>query len=327
MDLKITKKDGTSYTLQEHGFNITDVNIQGIELEDNLQEIDGLHGYFDLGATFKGREISVPFSFKGENLTSFPLMRNLIYELTTSTEPFYIQEMRRPQIAQYTFKDVEAKSNAISIDQYGKETVYDDAQSENENSTGIRYLVRLTSATEITQKNHSSYGSGELTFSTCGLPFGESIGTSLDLHDNGLEYTDNPLWSYGMGLSRDPKTRQYRFSKAEDSQNGSYYFYYAGNVANDQFNQYQKITFKFNEDLPQGFAWRFNGARYSVFDSTSIKKGDVVEYNAPDITKNGLSIINHTNFVTPSIQVGYNEIKLLTDCDVNIDVDCRFYYL
>ena len=87
--------------------------ISGVEMEEQTQNIQGLHGSFDMGATYKGREISVPFSFQGQNMASYPLFRDLIYKITTSTESYYIQEMRRPQVAGYTFKDTK-DSNAIS---------------------------------------------------------------------------------------------------------------------------------------------------------------------------------------------------------------------
>ncbi|MFQ3871343.1 phage tail domain-containing protein [Staphylococcus sp. Mo2-1] len=320
----MTRQNGESFTLGEYGVDVTDVVISGIEMEEQTRDIQGLNGAFDMGATYKGREITVPFSFQGQNLASYPLFRDLIYKLTTSTESYYIQELRRPQIAGYTFKDVK-NSNAVSQDQYGRDTVFDETQSENEVSTGKRYLVRLSGATEIEQSAHTSKGKGELTFHTTELPFAESIGTSTDLERDGLHYTENPIWSYGMGLNNDPATRQYTF---DVSAGQSFEVFNFGDVPIDQFNQHLILRLKFNQDLDDTLKFGFNDTDIHLDGpKANISAGDIITYETGGYFNNGLSILNATNYKIPELQEGLNKLMFNGTYDLTIEVECRFYYL
>lgn len=304
--------------------DVTDVVISGIEMEEQTQNIQGLHGSFDMGATYKGREISVPFSFQGQNMASYPLFRDLIYKLTTSTESYYIQEMRRPQVAGYTFKDTK-DSNAISQGQYGRDTAYDETQSSNEVSTGKRYLVRLSGATEIEQNKHNAKGKGELTFHTTELPFAESVGTSTDLERDGLHYTENPIWSYGMGLNNDPATRQYTFDVNTAT---SFYVYNFGDVPIDQFNQHLILKLTFNQELNSAIKFGFNGLNIEIDGAAAnIGAGDTITYEVGGYFNNGLSILNATNYKIPSLDEGLNKLMFDSTYDLTAEVECRYYYL
>lgn len=304
--------------------DVTDVVISGIEMEEQTRDIQGLHGTFDMGATYKGRDISVPFSFQGQNLASYPLFRDLIYKLTTKTESFYIQELRRPQVAGYTFKDAK-NSNAVSIDQYGRDTVFDETQSENEVSTGKRYLVRLSGATEIEQSAHTSKGKGELSFHTTELPFAESVGTSKDLERDGLHYTENPIWSYGMGLNSDPATRQYTF---DVNTGNEFNVYNIGDVPIDQVNQHLVLRLKFNQDLDGTIKFGFNDTNIHIDGSeANISAGDVITYETGGYFNNGLSILSATNYKMPELQEGLNKLMFDGTYDLTAEVECRYYYL
>lgn len=298
--------------------------ISGVEMEEQTQSIQGLHGSFDMGATYKGREISVPFSFQGQNMASYPLFRDLIYKLTTSTESYYIQELRRPQVEGYTFKDTK-NSNAITVDQYGRETVIDTPQSNNDVNTGKRYLVRLSGATEIEQSAHASKGKGELSFHTTELPFAESVGTSLDLEREGLAYDESSVWAYGMGLSRDPATRQYTFDL---SVSGIFDVYNFGDVPIDQLNQYFKISVTFNEDIDGYFKFGFNDIGAEIDSRIApIKTGDILTCENGAYFINGQNITHATNYYEPELNVGLNKLKLNRLYDAELKVDCRYYYL
>lgn len=304
--------------------DVTDVVISGVEMEEQTRDIQGLNGTFDMGATYKGRDISVPFSFQGQSLASYPLFRDLIYKLTTKTEPFYIQEMRRPQVAGYTFKDAK-NSNAVSIDQYGRDTVFDETQSENEVSTGKRYLVRLSGATEIEQSAHTSKGKGELSFHTTELPFAESVGTSTDLERDGLHYTENPIWSYGMGLNNDPATRQYTFDVNTGTEFDVYNF---GDVPIDQFNQHLILKLTFNQALNSTINFGFNGLNIEIDGAAAnIGAGDVITYETGGFFNNGLSILSATNYKMPELQEGVNKLMFDGTYDLTAEVECRYYYL
>lgn len=293
-------------------------------MEEQSRDIQGLNGSFDMGATYKGRDISVPFSFQGQNMASYPLFRDLIYKLTTKTEPFYIQELRRPQVAGYTFKDTK-DSNAISIGQYGRDTTNDETQSENEVSTGKRYLVRLSGATEIAQSAHTSKGKGELSFHTTELPFAESVGTSKDLERDGLQYRENPIWSYGMGLNNDPATRQYTFDVNTAT---SFDVYNFGDVPIDQFNQHLILKLTFNQELNSTINFGFNGLNIEIDGAAAnIRAGDVITYETGGYFNNGLSILSATNYKMPELQEGVNKLMFDGTYDLTAEVECRYYYL
>lgn len=322
MDLKITKLDGTSYTLGQYGVTVKDVVISPIEVEHEKRDIKGLHGTFDAGTTFKERTISVPFVFVAETLASYPLYRDLISELVYDDQPFYVQEMRRPQRQQYEFKDTSFNDTALSVDQYGYDTVFDSPQGDNEVSTGKRYFVQLSACEELEQKGLK--GTGSMTFTTTELPFAESVGTSLDLERDGLNNGNNPIWSYGMGLSRDPDTWQYTFDINEQKEHEVYNF---GNVPIDQFNQHLVIRLKFNSEPSGKIKFGFNGTQCEIdTEDANIKKGDIVTYESSSYFKNGLSILNSTNYGIPVMRAGRNSLTFDEAYDLEAQVECRYYY-
>src|SRR5690625_3879040 len=190
MDVEITKANGSSYRLSDHDVVIRDFAVSSIEMRPSYSEVDGRHGYVDMGATYGSRTIRIPFYIDAHDLSDVALLRDKLFELVTDVEPFYIREMRRPKYASMHFCDGDEYA-----DKY---------------AGGKRYKVRLsTSSFEIEQM--FTYGFGEMTFETTDLPFAESIGTTADIDSNGLRYSDE-LWRYGMGLLYDNESRRYTHS-------------------------------------------------------------------------------------------------------------------
>lgn len=325
MDLKITKDDGQTYTLGQEGITVHDFVVKGIELNKMTENIEGLHGNFDIGATYDNREIIVPFSFKGNELSEYPLFRDMLFQIATDVKPFYIQEMRRPRQSQYLFKDTTFKEPAISLDQYGRETVFDDYQGNNELSTGIRYKVRLTGAIEIEQKKHTSEGRGELTFETVGLPFGESVGTSLDLQANGLNYNDDNLFTYGMGAEYSNTNYTYTFNTAAAS---SFDVHNIGDVPIDQFNQHAVLKITLGQDLTTPINFGFNNTSMRIDGSkTTLKAGDVITITKGGYFRNGLNISGATNYEMLNIPVGQSKLMFDKAFKSTVELEMRFYYL
>lgn len=322
MDLKITLLDGRSYTLGEYDVIVKDIIIGAMDIETNEKQIQGLHGIFDGGITYKGRSIRVPFTFIADSLAAYPLYRDLVYDIVMTEEPFYIQEMRRPQELQYEFKDTVGGKNALTIDQYGNESPYDSVQVENEVSTGKRYLVRLTGCKELDQKG--TKGVGELEFYTAELPFAESIGTSLDLERDGLHYADNPIWSYGMGLSRDSSKHQYTFDLTKGTTFDVYNF---GNVPINQFNQHFIIKLEFLDDMSSVMRFGFNQMNIEIDGKKAhIKKGDIVTYETSSYFNSGLSILHATNYAIPELQTGLNKLMFERTWKVKASIEIKYYY-
>src|SRR5690625_3467809 len=189
MDVEITKANGSSYRLSDHDVVIRDFAGSSIERRPSYSEVDGRHGYVEMGATYGSRTIRIPFYIDAHDLSDVALLRDKLFELVTDVESFYIREMRRPK--------------------YAPMHVCDDGESDeyaDKYVGGKRYKVRLTSSPfDIEQM--FTYGFGELVFETTDLPFAESIGTTADIDSNGLRYSDE-LWSYGMGLLYDNESHR-----------------------------------------------------------------------------------------------------------------------
>jgi len=169
MDVEITKQNGKIFKLSDYDIIVRDFIVGSIEILPTYSEIEGRHGHVNMGATYGTRVISVPFYFKANDLLDYPLLRDLLFELTVDTEPFYVRELRR-------------------------EVFQGD---DNKYVGGKRYLVRLVNSFDIEQTY--KYGFGELSFETTDLPFAESVGTTQDIQENGIN-ADDELWGFGMGL-------------------------------------------------------------------------------------------------------------------------------
>lgn len=325
MDIKITKDDGQTYTLGQEGITVHDFVVKGIETDTISEPIAGLHGNFEIGTTYKSREIVVPFSFKGASLSEYPLLRDLVFKLATDTKPFYIQELRRPDVTSYTFKDTTRDTQAVSHDEYGFETVYDNPQNYHEEANAVRYRVRLTGAVEIEQKKHAAEGRGEFTFETVGLPFAESVANSLWLQDKGLSLVPNNVFSWGQGL--EPENGQYNYT-LDLSKGKTLDIYNIGDVPVDQFNMYYRIVFKLNEPLTGQLWFGFNKTDCMIDGSKMMfKAGDEIVVNYGGYFRNKLSIQNATNLEIPEIPVGKSVFMVDKNINATVSIDMRFYYL
>src|SRR5699024_2188648 len=195
------------------GITVRDFVVSSVNVEGVYSEIEGRAGTVDYGADFGSRTITVPFYYKASDLHDVPLLRDELFGLVVSSEPFYVREMRR-----LTYQT-----------------------GENLFVGGKRYLVRISGNFDIEQE--FKYGFGELVFETVGLPFAESIGTTQDIERNGLRYSQE-LWSYGMGLSYDEDSHKYTNKKM------NFAIFNAGNVGVHPFEQYLKIEF---ENIGKGY--------------------------------------------------------------------------
>src|SRR5699024_5227838 len=213
MDVEITKQNGESTRLSDLGITVRDFVVSSVNVEGIYSEVEGRAGTVDYGADFGSRTITVPFYYKASDLHDVPLLRDELFGLVVSSEPFYVREMRR-----LTYQT-----------------------GENLFVGGKRYLVRVSGNFDIEQE--FKYGFGELVFETVGLPFAESIGTTQDIERNGLRYSQE-LWSYGMGLSYDDDSHKYTNKKM------NFAIFNAGNVSVHPFEQYLKIEF---ENIGKGY--------------------------------------------------------------------------
>lgn len=155
------------------------------------------------------------------------------------------------------------------------------------------------------------------------LPFAESIGTSQDIQQNGINANDE-LWGYGMGLIADDESLIYTHHADADA---PFQIYNAGNVPIHPFEQELKIKIK---DVV-GSTGMFqitnltNGSRSRV--NVPLSTSDVVIYDRSNITRNGLAFTRDTRLDFIELNPGWNNFQIYYCDSATIEFDFRFYYL
>ncbi|EGQ3928089.1 phage tail family protein, partial [Staphylococcus pseudintermedius] len=67
MDIKITKLDGTSYHLEDYKMIVKDVIVESIEMKDDYQDYEGMHGRHLVSSLYHSRKIHVPVFFVADD--------------------------------------------------------------------------------------------------------------------------------------------------------------------------------------------------------------------------------------------------------------------
>ena len=92
----IQRKDGTIYDLEQYGIRTKDFIVSAPPLRHMTEEIDGYDGVVDIETTEGAREITCIFKMKSVDMADFPLLRNEIFRILRSKEPFYLIDRREP---------------------------------------------------------------------------------------------------------------------------------------------------------------------------------------------------------------------------------------
>lgn len=111
------------------------------------------------GVNTEQRPITIRFYVEGVDLNDYSLLKSELYETFSYGNPIYII---------------------------------------NKKQRGKRYKVILDGS-YLPERILPMFGKVEIPFITCELPFAESIGTTQDIHKNGIDANDE-LWGFGMGL-------------------------------------------------------------------------------------------------------------------------------
>jgi len=312
MDIEIIKKN-QSYLLSEHGIIVNDVVVEGVEVNDIYTSKEGIHGRFLLNSTFSKRKISVPVHFKVDKYSSYQRVRDLLYELVTDSEPFYIRELRRIEKPNYEFKQAVADDPQL-FDESGN-PIYSNRNYENHYVTGKQYLVKLAGVITPNQKGRK--GEATIDFETAELPFAESIGTSLQLEENDTL----GLWSTDMRISHSVNaTRQYTFKNVK---NGS--VYYHGTTPLDQFNMHCIVEVTIGEPTTE-LNWYLRHSDLMVIKGLSLIPGDVIRYDGMHTYKNGININRYTRLTSPKFKPGHNAFNF-NQTVLQVTFDMKFYYV
>ncbi|WP_077621570.1 phage tail domain-containing protein [Sediminibacillus massiliensis] len=313
MDLEITKSDGTSFLLSDHGVLIDDFRVGAISMESEYGKAEGSHGRIDYGSTYGTRSITVPFHLLAKDLLDYPLARDALFALVQDTKAYFVRELRRPKYLHYDFVDI----NESAVDEYGNRKYSQDSQ--NVYIGGKRYLVRLTNDFDIDQT--LLLGEGELVFETTKLPFAESIGTSQDIEQNGL-LTDGGIWGFGMGLLSDESSWKYTH------QGTTFRIFNPGNVQIHPFEMMDLVITISEVQESADYLELKNETNGSTFRTKEAVNSDqVIKIDGPDIKSNELAYFRKTNKEYIELDPGWNEFTVSGATSAKVSFDFRFYYL
>ena len=223
MDVEIVKSNGQKFRLSDYGV-VQDFVVNSIDRSVTRESVDGRKGSVDYGTNIGDRSISVPMIFKARDLHDYAHLRDELFGILDDDEPFYIREMRRKDYLQYEFVD------------FGQSPTWSNG-IENEYVNGKQYKVRMDSNISPEQWDDKPNGDITIEFVTSGLPFAESIYTTLELHDSGYSAMAE---KYGLVDNIDDEKVKYRFEpglktvtlKASDFEQGSIASSSGANVAN-----------------------------------------------------------------------------------------------
>src|SRR5699024_130545 len=194
VDVEIVKSNGQKFRLSDYGV-VQDFVVNSIDRSVTRESVDGRKGSVDYGTNIGDRSISVPMIFKASDLHDYAHLRDELFGILDDDEPFYIREMRRKEYLQYEFVD------------FGQSPTWSNGV-ENEYVNGKQYKVRLDSSISPEQWDDKPNGDITIEFVTSGLPFAESIYTTLELHDSGYSATAE---KYGLVDNIDDEKVKYRF--------------------------------------------------------------------------------------------------------------------
>ena len=312
MDIEIKKKDGTKYKLSDFGFRVKDVVIESMEIEDNYETKENTSGRMLLSSQYRKRKITVPCYVYSTKLNDIPRLRDEFYNLTVDTEVVWLRELRKRKPKNYRF--IEPTEEDYDNPIYDHDEFGDDYYV-----SGKQYQVKCSAPIVPEQKGR--YIHFELEFETEEIPFAESIGTSLDLENR----PDKELWSNDMLIPFDEMdyTRMFTFTNVYNNS-----VYYHGNVPNDEFKLYKKVTLVLGENIKAKEKFYFTCGVLSdvmTIKGIDLKKGDVIVYDGVQTFRNGVPINNEASNAQPKFKPGWNDFRF-SHLVKTAKFDMKFYY-
>src|SRR5690625_2425617 len=145
-----------------------DIFISSIQLSRDIRNIEGVDGSVDYGSRYDTRQIDLTVKLDAKDTQDYRLLRDEVYAFFNVNDYFYISE------------------------RYQK---------------GKRYKVKVTESF-IPERHNKWVSSLDIPLEIVGLPFAESIGTTLDIEENGISANDE-MWGFGMGLQSVDETLKY----------------------------------------------------------------------------------------------------------------------
>lgn len=94
--LKIIRLDGTEYHLKDYGIYVESFNPSAPPPVHYQEDIPGMHGLMDGGTDYGGRSIPVELALKGLSINDYYLLKNEVFRMFDSRQPFYVVYDREP---------------------------------------------------------------------------------------------------------------------------------------------------------------------------------------------------------------------------------------
>lgn len=302
-------RGNTVIALEREGFIIDDIIVSTPEQENNFESSNGLMGRYLMNSSHTFTSIEVKLSYEGDYDLDFPLLRDKLYGLVSDTKPFYI----RGKWMKYPRVEAELPGDTTGSMKF-------DAP---EYESGKRFYVIRTGSSTI--EKIALRGEGSITFETVALPYSESVYTTMDINDNGINYDGK--WSYGMGLYikgvdeyGNDKTYTWQYKHTTSP----FIIYNAGDVAITSKRMYRKIKITLGQSTSKVQLKDDSGRIFEI--NRALYSGDVIILDGPFITVNGMNAVHQTNRVIPYIYKGDNKFELTGATSFTIEFDFRYYY-
>lgn len=302
MDVEIVKSNGKKYRLSDYGV-VQDFVVNSIDRTVTRESVDGRDGSVDYGVSLGDRTVTIPMIFKANDLHDYAHLRDELYGILDDNEPFYIREKRRKEYLQYEFVD------------FGRTPKWSD-EVDDEYVNGKQYRVRLDSSISPEQWDDKPNGEISIEFVTSGLPYAESIYTTLELHDSGYS---SSVEKYGLVDNIDDEKVQYRFTT------NNFTVYNAGNVTVEPESMYISLLFWYCS-IPNGKMTIRNNTTGDelIINSTEYRKH--IRQDGLVITIGGVNRFRDTNRRFISLAPGDNEFVITGATFDEARIDFKYYY-
>lgn len=255
------------------GVTPLDIFISSIQKERELEEMEGKSGSIDYGFVYKEREIELKLLLKANDTQDYRLIRDETYDVLERM--YYVSEEYQP-----------GKVYHVHVD---------------ESYIPERYA-----------ENNQTHAEVEVECVMPDLPFAESIGTTQQIDEDGLLYSDD-LWQYGMGLEYEKEAQKYTHRRLE------FAIYNAGNVPIHPFDQ--KLTIMLR-NIGKGYTL-INETTGDKFEYTGRVTGDF-KLDGANMTMKGLQSFRDTNRNYISLAPGWNHFN--QNKAKITEWDFKFYY-
>ena len=264
------------------GVKPLDIFVSSLQKERTTQTIEGVHGLIDFGAEYRDREIKLELLLISADTQDYRLQRDEVYALLDDVA--YVSEKYQ---------------------------------------AGKRYSIRVDDS-YIPERfdNNQTFATAEVNCTTVGLPFAESIGTTQDIENNGIDANDE-RWGFGQGIITEIDSQRYTVTTSSETE---FIIYNAGNLPIIPFHQYLKITLQNVIGSTEQLRLFNQSTQTYVHITEQVKNSDIIVFDGPTVIKNDQQYFRNTRRTFIELKQGWNRFVLYHCDSATIEFDFRFYY-